>query len=357
MRVLLLGVGGFIGSHLVDRLLRAPQYVVEGLDLSDQKLEEVLLSPQFTFVRGDIRHERETTRAMIERADVVVDLIAHANPSLYVAKPLEVFELNFTENLLIAEACVEKGKRLVQFSTCEVYGKTLAAVAPDMLRDPDDPRHAVFSEDVTDFILGPVNKHRWIYSCAKQLLERVIHAYGIREGLNWTVVRPFNFIGPKIDYLTTAQEGNPRVFSHFMSALIEGSQMKLVNGGHNKRCYTYIDDAVDCIERIIANPDGVCNRQIFNVGSPQNELSIRDLAHRMRDLYARKFRKAGQRLPEIVDVDGREFYGEGYEDSDRRIPDITKAQTLLGWQPKYGLDETIERSMAGFVPYASAATP
>jgi len=357
MRVLLLGVGGFIGTHLVDRLLRDPSYEVEGLDLSDEKLEEALQVPRFKFVRGDIRHERETTRAMIDRADVVVDLIAHANPSLYVAKPLEVFELNFTENLHIAEACVEKNKRLVQFSTCEVYGKTLAAVAPDMLQDPDDPRHAVFSEDTTDFILGPVSKHRWIYSCAKQLLERVIHAYGIREGLNWTVVRPFNFIGPKIDYLTTAQEGNPRVFSHFMSALIEGSQMKLVNGGHNKRCYTYIDDAVDCIERIIANPDGVCDREIFNVGSPQNELSIREMAERMRDLYARKFRRSGQRLPDIVEVDSRDFYGEGYEDSDRRIPDITKAQTLLGWQPKYGLDETIERSMAGFVPYASTPAP
>jgi UDP-apiose/xylose synthase len=324
-------------------LLRDPGYEVEGLDLTDEKLEEALLAPKFKFVRGDIRRERETTQAMIDRADVVVDLIAHANPSLYVAKPLEVFELNFTENLHIAEACVEKRKRLVQFSTCEVYGKTLAAVAPDMLQDPDDPRHAVFSEDATDFILGPVNKHRWIYSCAKQLLERVIHAYGIREGLNWTVVRPFNFIGPKIDYLTTA--------------LIEGSQMKLVNGGHNKRCYTYIGDAVDCIERIIANPDGVCDREIFNVGSPQNELSIRELAERMRELYARKFRDPGQRLPDIVDVDSRDFYGEGYEDSDRRIPDITKARTLLGWQPKYGLDETIERSMAGFVPYSSTPAP
>ena len=357
MRVLLLGVGGFIGSHLVDRLLRDPSYVVEGLDLTDAKLEEVLLLPKFTFVQGDIRHDHDTMRAMIDRADVVVDLIAHATPSLYVAKPLEVFELNFLENLRIAEACVEKGKRLVQFSSCEVYGKTLAAVAPDSLTNPDDLRHALFNEDTTDFILGPVNKHRWIYSCAKQLLERVIHAYGIREGLNWSVVRPFNFIGPKIDYLTTAQEGNPRVFSHFMTALLEGTQMKLVNGGHHKRCYTYIDDAVDCIERIIANPDGVCDRQIFNVGSPQNELSIREMAERMRDLYARKFRKPGQRLPDIVDVDSREFYGEGYEDSDRRIPDITKAQKLLGWRPKYGLDETIERSMAGFVPYASTPAP
>ena len=357
MRVLLLGVGGFIGSHLVDRLLHDPDYEVEGLDLTDAKLEEVLLLPRFKFVQGDIRHEHATMCRMIDRADVVVDLIAHATPSLYVARPLEVFELNFMENLYIAQACVERGKRLVQFSSCEVYGKTLAAVAPDHLVAPDDVRHALFSEDTTDFILGPVNKHRWIYSCAKQLLERVIHAYGLREGLNWSVVRPFNFIGPRIDYLTTAQEGNPRVFSHFMTALLEGTQMKLVDGGRHKRCYTYIDDAVDCIERIIANPDGVCDRQIFNVGTPYNELSIRGLAERMRELYATKFMKPGQRLPDIVDVDSREFYGAGYEDSDRRIPDITKARTLLGWEPRYNLDQTIERSMAGFAAYATSAVP
>src|SRR5262249_43519996 len=113
MRVLLLGVGGFIGTHLVDRLLRDPSYEVGGLDLTDETLDEALLAPKFKSVRGDIRHEREATQAMIDRADVVVDLIAHANPSLYVAKPLEVFELNFTENLHIAEACVEKRKRLV----------------------------------------------------------------------------------------------------------------------------------------------------------------------------------------------------------------------------------------------------
>jgi nucleoside-diphosphate-sugar epimerase len=357
MHVLVLGVGGFIGSHLVDRLLRGTDHVVEGFDLTDEKLEEVQFLPQFTFVRGDIRHEHETVKEMIERADVVVDLIAHAMPSLYVAKPLEVFDLNFTENLYIAEACVEKGKRLVQFSSCEVYGKTLASVAPDGLKDPSDPLHAVFSEDVTNFILGPVNRHRWIYSCAKQLLERVIHAYGMKEGLNWTVVRPFNFIGPKIDYLTTKQEGNPRVFSHFMTALLEGTRMKLVDGGHSKRCYTYIDDAVDCIDRIVANPGGVCDRQIFNVGNPENEISIRDLAHRMRDIYAKKFLKPGQRLPAIVDVDSREFYGEGYEDSDRRIPDVTKARTLLGWRPKYGLDEVIEKSMAGYASYAETPAP
>lgn len=352
MRVLILGVGGFIGSHLAHRLLCTTGHEVTGFDLTDKKLEEMLDLPRFTFMRGDVRHERDTIGEMIERTEVVVDLIAHANPSLYVQKPLEVFHLNFLENLRIAQLCVEKKKRLVQFSSCEVYGKTAASVCADELQDPTNPRHAVFTEDTTNFILGPIGKHRWIYSCAKQLLERVLHAYGMLDGLNWTVVRPFNFIGPKIDFLTFEQEGNPRVFSNFMSALLEGSQMKLVNGGHHKRCYTYIDDAVDCITRILENPGGVCDRQIFNVGSPANEISIRDLAYRMRDIYAAKFIKPGEKLPEILDVDSTEFYGEGYEDSDRRIPDVTKAQVLLGWRPRYDLDQTIELSMAGYAEYS-----
>lgn len=357
MRVLLLGVGGFIGSHLADRLLRTTEHEVDGFDLTDKKLEEVRYLPKFRFLRGDIRNEHGTIDAMVARADVVVDLIAHANPSLYVLKPLEIFELNFMENLRIAQMCVEKDRRLIQFSSCEVYGKTLASVCRDDLKDPTDPRHAFFSEDTTDFILGPVNKHRWIYSCAKQLLERVLHAYGLREELNWTIIRPFNLIGPKIDYLTTEQEGCPRVFSHFISALLQGTQMKLVDGGHQRRCYTYIDDAIDCIAQIVENRGGVCDRQIFNVGSPANEISIRGLAYRMRDIYARKFLKPGGKLPEIVDVDGTDFYGEGYEDSDRRIPDITKAQALLHWQPQYNIDQTLDMSMAAYAQCTPRAAP
>jgi UDP-apiose/xylose synthase len=357
MRVLLLGVGGFIGSHLANRLLRTTEHEVEGFDLTDEKLQEALELPGFTFMRGDLRNERDAVNEMIERADVVVDLIAHANPSLYVLKPMDVFELNFLENLRIAQVCVERKRRLIQFSSCEVYGKTVASVCGDDLKDPTDPRHAIFNEDRTDFILGPVGKHRWIYGCAKQLLERVLHAYGLRDGLNWTVVRPFNFIGPKIDYLTFEQEGNPRVFSHFMSALLEGTRMKLVDGGHHKRCYTYIEDAIDCIARIIDNPGGVCDGQIFNIGSPANEISIRDLAYRMRGMYAAKFGRPGEKLAEIVDVDSAEFYGEGYEDSDRRIPDITKAQGLLRWQPRFDIDQTIELSMAGYAKYAPGVMP
>jgi nucleoside-diphosphate-sugar epimerase len=203
-----------------------------------------------------------------------------------------------------------------------------------------------------------VSKHRWIYSCAKQLLERILHAYGLEDRLNYTIIRPFNFIGPRIDYLPCDQDGNPRVFSHFVGALKTGRPMRLVNGGHQRRAYTYIDDAVGCIVRIIENPGGVCDKQIFNIGSPHNEISIRGLAAMMQDIYKHRWWDGRTPLSEIVEVGGDEFYGQGYDDSDRRIPDITKATTLLGWQPRYGLEETVERSMAYWlenVPQGQAA--
>jgi UDP-apiose/xylose synthase len=348
VKILNLGAGGFIGSHLTQRLLEEGHHVT-AVDLYPDKINSFLQHPNLTFIRQDIRNAEWNLDHLVKDTDLVIDLIAHANPGLYVRIPLEVFRLNFTENLRIAEACVRHSRRLIQFSTCEVYGRTAATLKRANVADPDDPIHATFVEDESELILGPISKHRWIYSCAKQLLERVLHAYGIEQGFDYTIIRPFNFIGPKIDFLASEQKGIPRVFSFFMDALLKGMPMKLVDGGAQRRCYTYIDDAVDCIYRIVVNPNGVCKRQIFNIGSPQNEVSIRQLAEMMKDIYAAQFRAPNVPLPEIVEVSAVEFYGEGYEDSDRRIPDITKARTLLQWQPKWGMSEMLRFTMSYFV--------
>ena len=349
MNILSLGAGGFIGSHLTHRLLEEG-HTVTAVDLETEKVTDCLQHPNLTFLQQDIRQPGWDLDALVRKSDLVIDLIAYANPGLYIRIPLEVFQLNFIENLKIAEACVRHGKRLIQFSTCEVYGRTAASLKNAKLTNPEDPIHATFSEDTSEYILGPVSKHRWIYSSAKQLLERVLHAYGIEEGFNYTIIRPFNFIGPKIDFLPTDnRDGIPRVFSYFMDALFNGTQMKLVNGGVNRRCYTYIDDAIECTNRIVENLGGVCDKQIFNIGSPYNEISIRQMAETMREIYAQKYRHNGTRLPDIVSVTGDEFYGEGYDDSDRRIPDITKARTLLGWQPEWNVRDTIDATMRAHV--------
>ena len=353
MKILNLGAGGFIGAHLTKRLLDQGHQVV-AVDTHSDKITEFLGHPGLQYLEQDIRDSNFDLDGLTQDCDLVIDLIAHANPSTYVKIPLQVFYLNFMENLKIAEACVRQGKRLIQFSSCEVYGKTAAGLVGGMDAVDADPRWAVFSEDESDFILGPVSKQRWIYACAKQLLERVLHAHGLAGSLNYTIIRPFNFIGPKIDYLPGDTLGSPRVFSHFMEALINGSCMYLVEGGRHQRCYTYIDDAIDGIYRIVENPGLVCDRQIFNVGSPYNEVTIRDLAILMGEIYREI--NPGDNRPQagLVEVSGEDFYGEGYEDSDRRIPDIDKARRLLGWEPRYGLREALELTMTYYLgQYAS----
>src|ERR1051326_6993759 len=235
MQILNLGAGVFIGSHLTHRLL-AEGHSVTAVDLWSDKVRELLDHPRLTFLQQDIRKRDWDIDPHVAQADLVIDLIAHANPGLYIQIPLEVFQLNCQENLRIAESCVRHNKRLIQFSTCEVYGRTAASLKHAQVADPEDPVHATFSEDESEFILGPVNRHRWIYACAKQLLERVLHAYGLERGFNYTIIRPFNFIGPKIDFLLSEQDGVPRVFSFFMDALLTGAPMKLVDGGNQRRC-------------------------------------------------------------------------------------------------------------------------
>src|SRR6266496_4187554 len=145
MRILNLGAGGFIGSHLTQRLLQEG-HSVTAVDISSDKVRELLDHPRLTFLQQDIRSRDWDINPLIEDADLVIDLIAHANPGLYIRIPLEVFRLNFLENLKIAEACVHHKKRLIQFSTCEVYGRTAASLKHAGLNDPEDPIHATFSE-------------------------------------------------------------------------------------------------------------------------------------------------------------------------------------------------------------------
>ena len=348
MKILIFGAGGFIGSHLTHRLLDEGHHVV-GVDIYRDKLRDFLNHDHLHFIQHDIRHPNENIDEQIKDSALIIDLVAYANPGLYIKMPLEVFRLNFLENLKIVEKCVKYNKRLIQFSSCEVYGRSVVSAVNGSIKNPEDPSYATYSEETSAFILGPVRKQRWIYACAKQLLERVLHAYGLEKGLNYTIIRPFNFIGPKIDYLLGETDGFPRVFSFFMDALLNGTQMKLVDGGNQRRCYTYINDAIECIYRIIENPGGVCNQQIFNIGSPQNEVSIRQLAEIMCEIYAKNFRNTNIPLPEIVEVPADEFYGHGYEDSDRRIPDISKARRLLGWEPVWKLRDMLEATMKYYV--------
>jgi len=218
----------------------------------------------------------------------------------------------------------------MHFSTPEVYGKNLGSTAP-------------FNEDETNCITGPIQNHRWIYSTTKQLLDRMIFAHGKRDGLEFSIVRPFNVVGPLMDHvMENGEDGSPRVFAYFMSALINGEPLKLVDGGKNYRTFLHVDDLVDALVAIIEQPEKT-NGQIYNIGNPNNEIMIADLAKMMREIYENHIGQTKGRS-ELITVDGQKFYGEGYEDTDRRMPDITKMRDL-GWSPKIGLRQVFETTM------------
>ncbi len=341
-RVLLLGAGGFIGSHLVEALSKKAIYSTTAVDLTKDKLDEIL-RPHIgvEFLQLDIAEDPERIGLLIQEHDLVVNMVAIANPGIYVQDPVSTFELDFTENMNIIRQCIKHQKRLIHFSTSEVYGKSPSIYQPDQA--------FYFDEDNSDLILGPVSKHRWIYASAKQLLDRVIHAYGLKDELDYTIIRPFNYVGPRIDFLPSEEEGFPRVFSFFMDALLYGKPLYLVNGGDQKRCYTYIKDATDAHLRIIENEGGSCSKQIFNIGSDENETSIEGLAKTMFHLYNTYFGRNASSNSTFESISGDEFYGEGYDDSDRRLPNSKKIRELTGWSPYYSLEAMLKETMGYYI--------
>jgi len=350
--ITIIGCGGFIGSHLLDRLLSGSVGRLYGIDLASEKIAHRLGNRRLTFIRCDI-HDIATVRRYIAQSSTVVLLAALCNPSQYNTRTLDVIDVNCIDTIPIVRACAEQGVRLVYFSTCEVYGRTVASLTG---RD-DDRGQYLLREDESPFILGAVSALRWSYACAKQLIERVIDAFGRERHLNYTIVRPFNFIGPAMDFLPGVNgEGLPRVLACFLSALMSGTPLKLVDGGRNRRCFTAIDDAIDACMKILERPDE-CRNQIFNIGNPANETTIADLAETMIRIWHR-LAPLDDRPVSVKEVTAAEFYGQGYEDSDRRVPDIGKAQRLLGWQPVVGLDNALELTMAAAIDrYGFRANP
>ena len=333
-KIAVFGAGGFIGSHMIEALTQT-DYEVLAIDVNLEKLDEVLPDKaNVTTIELDITKDREEVETIIKDSDVIIDLIAYANPSIYITDPIGTVTLDLFENLWITELCVKHKKFLFQYSTCEVYGL-------------DNGRNQPFNEDESLLVVGPINEHRWIYSCAKQMLERIVHAYGIKEDLDYIIIRPFNFVGPRIDYLVDDkdEEGNPRVFSHFMSALLLNKPLPLVDGGINLRSYTHIEDATDAFMRILENRQKF-NREIINIGTPKNEISIRGLAELMIELY--KEETGADFNAGTIDIPSEEFYGEGYADCDRRIPDNSKIVSL-GWEEKYDLEAIFRDSIRYYI--------
>jgi UDP-apiose/xylose synthase len=299
------------------------------------------------FRNADIASDRDLLRADIERSQVVVNLAALCNPILYGTETIEVIRSNFTEVEPVVALCAQAKVRLVHLSTCEVMGRTLRSWLPDpSIALPTELDE--MDEERTPFLLGPLSSTRWSYACAKQLSERLIEAWGRERELDWTIVRPFNFIGAGMDYLPGHDgEGVPRVLACFAKALIDRESLKLVDGGTARRTFLHISEAIEGIAKILERPRE-SSRRVFHLGNPANETDIRSLATRMRSIWARL-----QDDPDLLDlplevVRAEDFYGEGYDDSDRRIPCIKNAQSLLGWTPTLSLEDTLNLTLRDY---------
>ncbi len=333
-RVLILGVNGFIGNHLSERLLRDDKYDVYGLDIGSDAIERLRSHPNFHFVEGDISIHSEWIEYHIKKCDVVLPLVAIATPIEYTRNPLRVFELDFEENLKLVRYCVKYNKRVIFPSTSEVYG---------MCQDKN------FDEDTSNLIVGPINKQRWIYSVSKQLLDRVIWAYGAK-GLNFTLFRPFNWMGPRLDRLDSARIGSSRAITQLILNLVEGTPIRLFDGGEQKRCFTDIADGIEALARIVDNENDCCNGQIINIGNPDNEASIRQLGEELlRQFEAHPLRGNFPPFAGFRDVESKAFYGAGYQDVEHRKPSIDNAKRLLNWEPTVEMSETIGNTLDFFL--------
>ncbi len=326
-KLLILGVNGFIGHHLSEAVMRTTDWDVYGMDLECDRLAHLMGNPRFHFFEGDITINREWVEYHIRKCDVLLPLVAIATPATYISDPLRVFELDFEANLPLIRACVKHRKRVIFPSTSEIYGMST---------------DAEFHPYESALVLGPVPKSRWIYSCSKQLLDRVIWAYGAEQQLDFTLFRPFNWIGPGLDRMLTPKEGSSRVLTQFLGNIVRGENIQLVDGGAQRRCFTFISEGIDALLRIIANKDRIASGKIYNIGNPQNDLSVRQLAELMLETARAipDYAEAASRV-RLIEVSADKYYGAGYQDVRARVPWIENTRQELGWQPRIDMPAAV----------------
>ncbi len=336
-RVLILGVNGFIGNHLSERLLRDDKLRSLRPGHRQRRHRAPAQPSELPLRRRRHQHPLRVDRVPHQEVRRGPPLVAIATPIEYTRNPLRVFELDFEENLKLVRYCVKYNKRVIFPSTSEVYG---------MCQDKN------FDEDSSNLIVGPISKQRWIYSVSKQLLDRVIWAYGAK-GLNFTLFRPFNWMGPRLDRLDSARIGSSRAITQLILNLVEGTPIRLFDGGEQKRCFTDIADGIEALARIVDNENDSCNGQIINIGNPDNEASIRQLGEELlRQFEAHPLRGNFPPFAGFREVESKAFYGAGYQDVEHRKPSIENAKRLLNWEPTVEMSETIGNTLDFFLKEA-----
>ena len=310
MNAFITGGAGFIGSHLAEALLAAGHQVTVLDNLSTgamENIEHLKGHPAFKYVIDSVTNE-PVLAELIDGADVVFHLAAAVGVKLIVEAPVHTIETNVHGTEVVLKHANKKKKLVVIASTSEVYGKS-----------NDVP----FRED-SDLVMGPTPKHRWAYACSKAIDEFLALAYWKERKLPVIIVRFFNTVGPR----QTGQYG--LVIPNFVRQALAGEPITVFGDGTQSRSFTHVADVVDALLKLVAKPAAI--GQVINLGNTE-EVTIRALAERVRDL-------AGSSSP-IKIVPYEEAYESGFEDMPRRVPNLEKARSLIGYQPRYTLDDVL----------------
>ena len=312
MRALITGGAGFIGSHLAETLLRTGAEVAVIDDLSTgsiENLEHLQGLNKFSYTIDTLLN-RSHLAELVDRADVIFHLAAAVGVRLIIESPVRTIETNVKGTELVLELAAKKGKKVLLTSTSEVYGKA---------------NKIPFKED-DDLVLGPTTKGRWSYACSKAIDEFLALAYWREKRVPVVIARLFNTVGPR----QTGRYG--MVIPSFVQQALSEGPITVFGDGKQSRCFTWVGDVVGALIRLGNHPEAV--GQVFNVGS-ETEVTIRDLAGMVKEFTGSSAK--------IQFIPYSKAYEEGFEDMQRRIPDLTKIRGLINYEPTVGLPEILRR--------------
>ena len=323
MKTLITGGAGFVGSHLAGLLLEKGRevHILDNLSTGrKENLGHIRSHSRLHLHKGSVLDPKRV-EPLIGECGEIYHLAAAVGVRLVIEKPVETIMTNVRGTEVVLESARKHGRKVLIASTSEVYGKNKNGA----LREGDDR------------IMGSVTKQRWAYANTKTLDEFLALAYHRQYSLAVVIARMFNTVGPR----QTGRYG--MVIPNFVRAALDGKPIRVFGNGKQTRCFAYVGDVVRCLADLMAHPGAV--GQIFNVGN-SGEISIAALAERVKAL-------TGSSSP-IEFVPYEEAYGEGFEDMERRVPDLTKARDLVGYEPKVHLDEILRRVVEYFRENRSA---
>ena len=318
MKALITGGAGFLGSHLAEALIARGDtvYVLDNLSTgSIENIEHLKSDRRFHYAIDSVINE-PVAAELIDRVDVVFHLAAAVGVRLIVESPVNTIETNVHGTEMVLKLANKKKKKVLVASTSEVYGKS-----------EDVPFH-----EEADLVMGPTSKGRWSYACSKAIDEFLALAYHKEKHLPVVIARLFNTVGPR----QTGRYG--MVVPNFVKQALLGHPITVYGDGEQSRCFTYVTDVVGALMKL-ADHEGAVG-QVFNIGNDHEEVTIRALAQRVKERT--------KSASEVVLVPYDKAYESGFEDMPRRVPDLGKIRTLIGYEPKVHLDEILDRVIAYF---------